>query len=432
MAEGRLERWLRPGYVFALLTALLVLAVLSTPEAPSGDTESHLTTYGTETWGARGVYDVLKALGVRVDRRLTPWKAPLDSAAVYVVLEPLTDPSARETAALLDAVRRGAGLIVVAENGPPLSDSLLVRRSPYQGGRMRAVTDSLFGRAWSDSSGLDPVHLAADSSGTERDTSRGVGARVLALSTEQGAHVFRRYLRGAPRSDSDTTRVLPSDTVTLLAARGRLGVRPVIMGRRLGLGRVLLIADPTFLSNAPMRRGDAAVLTLRLLEWVDPGRANPVVFDEYHQGYGHHAKLVRTVVDALVSHPAGRVVLQVVFGALLLLLAASVRPIAPRSRTIIERRSPLEHVGALSRAYARVGATRLAVRRLVRGLRRRHPLGATGALDDAGYLGLLKERAAGVAKDADLLLGAMREALPVGEFVRAGAAIDHIERTLTS
>ena len=114
------------------------------------------------------------------------------------------------------------------------------------------------------------------------------------------------------------------------------------------------------------------------------------------------------------------------------MLALSVRPIAPVRHETIERRSPLEHVGALSRAYAAVGATRLASRRLLRGLRRRHPLGATGTLDDDGYLALLRARAAGTAADAAFLRRAIREPLPAAEFARTGVAIDHIERTLTS
>ena len=108
------------------------------------------------------------------------------------------------------------------------------------------------------------------------------------------------------------------------------------------------------------------------------------------------------------------------------------RPIAPVPPVVIERRSPLEHVSALSRAYAAIGATRLAVRRLVRGLRRRHPLGAVGALDDDGYLALVRARAPGTTEDVTLLARAIRTPLPASEFVHAGAAIDHIERTLTS
>jgi hypothetical protein len=114
-----------------------------------------------------------------------------------------------------------------------------------------------------------------------------------------------------------------------------------------------------------------------------------------------------------------------------LLLVYGVRPIAPAPRRSIERRSPLEHVGALARAYEQMAATRLATKRLVRGLRRRHPLGATGALDDDGYLSLVSSRKAELASDVDILRASLARPLPANEWVAVGRAIDHIERTIT-
>jgi hypothetical protein len=115
---------------------------------------------------------------------------------------------------------------------------------------------------------------------------------------------------------------------------------------------------------------------------------------------------------------------------LVLLMAVGIRPIAPRARRAIERRSPFEHVGALSRAYEQVRATRLATRRLVRGVRRRHPLGTTAA-DDTQYLSLLAGRAPVVAGDVRVLQRAIEQPLSAGEWVAVGGAIEHIERTLS-
>ena len=435
MAEPRVDRWLRPRYVFPALILLLVFAVVFAPENGDQDSQTlRLTTYGSDAWGARGLYDVLGRLGLTVRQRLTPLRAPLDSGAVYAVLMPPLEPTARETGALMDAVRRGAGLIVFPEAGSALAESLGVERSDYYGASLRATDDTLYGAARLDRGGYG--FAAADTA--ERDTAARAGdsaqrGALAALMQDPGenARSFHFFLRPITRSDSDTTRVFPGGEVTLLSARRRY-VHPVAMGRPMGRGRVLMLADGNFLRNAVLRRGDGAVLATRLLEWVDPGLALPVEFDEWHQGYGEHAGMIGTVMRGLWSDALGRVVLQVALAALVLLFASAVRPIAPVPRTIIERRSPLEHVGALSRAYERVGATRLAARRLVRGLRRRHPLGATGALDDDQYLSLLRTRAAGVDADVELLRRAMRDPLPAGEFVRAGAAMDHIERTLTS
>ena len=220
--------------------------------------------------------------------------------------------------------------------------------------------------------------------------------------------------------------------MTLLEVRGRTRHVPAVMGRRIGSGRVLLLGDPDFLRNSILRGGDAAVLAVRLIEWVDPGHARPLVFDEYHHGYGNHADMVSTVMDALSGTAPGRALLMAAAAALVLLLALSVRPIAPVNVKVIERRSPLEHVGALSRVYERIGATRLAAHRLVRGLRRRHPLGATSTLDDDGYLAL-GVSACPAPRTKSYCCGARcASRSPAAEFVHAGAAIDHIERKMTS
>jgi len=427
MAERGLDRWLRPRYVFPALAALLVLGVLLTPQDDQDPRSRVMTTHSQSEWGVVTIYKTLNELHIPVSRRETPLRAPLDSDAVYFVLAPMINPSARESSALLDAVRRGAGLVVVAENGPPLSDSVGVGRSTVLKHPLHVVVDSLFGTAG---------HPAWD---PPPDTSnapvRNDRPSFLISPADQGARAFFRYVLGAPKSDSDSTRVFAPDTVTLLSARadGREeSEHTVIMGRQLGRGRIVMIADANFLRNGALAHAEGGVLTVRLLEWVSRGAPKPVVFDEYHQGYGSHDNLVGTIYRGLRGDPAGRALLQLALASLLLILALSVRPIAPVRAAIIERRSPLEHVGALSRAYAAVGATRLASRRLVRGLRRRHPLGATGALDDDGYLRLLRERAAGVAADAAFLHRAIHEPLPAAEFARAGLAIDHIERTLTS
>ena len=426
MAESAMDRWLRPRYVLAALAALLVLAVFVTPQDEQDAGSRSMTSYGDGEWGLLGFYRVLDRLRIPVARRLLPIRAPLDSDAVYVVLAPAIDPSARDASALLDAVKRGAGLVVVAENGAPLSDSLHVGRSKPRRLPLHAATDTLFTPARDSAKG-------SGASGTRGD-SASEGRSWFAHPGEQRASDFRQYVIGAPRSDSDTTRVFAPDTLTLLTARADSAgspTRPVVLGRRVGRGRIVVLSDANFLRNDALKHGDGAVLAVRLLEWVARGERMPVVFDEYHQGFGSHDRLTRTILLGLARDPAGRAALQGSLAALLLLLALAVRPIAPVRREIIERRSPLEHVGALSRAYAAIGATRLASRRLLRGLRRRHPLGATGALDDDGYLALLRDRAAGTAADAAFLRRAIREPLPAAEFARAGPAIDHIERTLT-
>jgi hypothetical protein len=134
--------------------------------------------------------------------------------------------------------------------------------------------------------------------------------------------------------------------------------------------------------------------------------------------------------EALFSTAWGRALLQLAAAGLLYLLVIGMRPIPPVSRARYERRSPLEHVGALSRAYEAIGATGLAVQRLVRGVRRRHPLGTSAPLSDTAYLALLRVRMPALGSDIDILTNALVNKPSAEQLVSAGAAIDHIERNL--
>jgi hypothetical protein len=87
-------------------------------------------------------------------------------------------------------------------------------------------------------------------------------------------------------------------------------------------------------------------------------------------------------------------------------------------------------VGALARAYEQVGATRLAVRRLVHGLRRRHATGTARALDDEAYLRSLVVRHPQLADDVNRTAAALHRNVPPADFLGVGQAIAHIDRTL--
>ncbi|MEJ7810563.1 MAG: DUF4350 domain-containing protein [Gemmatimonadaceae bacterium] len=403
--SARAERWLAPRTVFGALGALILLILLLSSEENLADDASSLTTYSYDGAGAHGLHDAARRLGWRVERREVPFAGTLDSTALYVLLAPPIQPTAGEVTALLDAVRRGAGLFFVPANGSPLSDSLRVRVANVT---PRAAVGPV-GRAT-----RRPRTVARDSA--RRDSARWRPTIIDGITV--GSRVA---LRKPP----------PPDTVTFLAAFG-FAEQPVTLGFTLGRGRVVALADPILVRNRVVRTRGAGPHVLRALGWASPAPGARMVFAEYHQGFGVHANLTRAVWTALRDTPAGRAALQVGIAALALLLALGPRPIPPVSRTRIERRSPLEHVGALARAYEQIGATRLATRRLIAGLRRRHPLGAARAGDDEQYLGALKSRYRQLAPDVDLLVAASARQLPPAEFARVARAIANIERTIQS
>jgi hypothetical protein len=230
-------------------------------------------------------------------------------------------------------------------------------------------------------------------------------------------------------------RPFPADTSAFVSVmtmhRLMPTIRPAVLGMPVGEGRIVVLADPGIVRNSLLSQQDLVILPQRLLEWTAPSVASPVIFDEYHHGLGNHGSALRAIRGALFSTPVGRAGVQLLFAGLVLLLALGARPIAARARMRLERRSPLEHVGALSRAYMQKGATRLAARRLVRGIRRRHGAAARSS-DDEAYLRRLAERHPALAPSVERLVKATKNSVSPRELTELADDIDMIERTLST
>jgi len=387
---------LPPRPVFAIIAALVVIALFLAPLAENTNAPG-LSSFGAGPGGARGLYETLDRLGFRVDRSLVPLRTELDPAAAWFVLAPEIQPTATEVHRLLEAVRTGAGLLVLPADRSRLADSLGMRRVPVvpvpaRAGRAAARRDSVaYGRgliAWV----LRPLESAPDSM----------------LRTSPGVRWF-----------------LSIDTHD--------GTEPVALGKRLGRGRIVAVANAGLFSNSVVRDGEPAVRIVRMIEWLlgPDGRDREIRFDEYHHGFGVHASPSRVARRALLATPLGRVTLQLAAAALVLLIAVAVRPIRPAPRIRIERRSPLEHVTALARAYREVRAVDRAASLLVRGLRRRHG-GLPSRPTDADWLRACAERHPALTQDVDIVLAGMgvREGPQAPAAITA--AIRHIERVISS
>ena len=392
MADG--GRWaITPRRVLIAFVTLIVIGLIVSPAA-GPDSGGLLTTYASDPGGARGFAETTRRLGWPNTRLLDRIGGPLDTAAIYAILRPAVSFTSSEVSAVLDAVRRGAGLLLVPRFGSAFMDSLGISVVPAPPlGVTREDTE-----AW-DSLGVVP------------------SARWPLLVLQVGEEG-------------------PDSVMTLLAVRGREierdSIYPVVVGIPHGRGRIVIMSHGALLSNGMLRDRRNAILPIRMLEWLAPGRRPTIVFTEYHQGHGQHASVMGTVRRELVNTPGGRAVLHLLAAAGLLLLAVGVRPIAPRARVHSERRSPLEHVGALAHAYSQVNATRTALRRLVRGLRRRHPIGMLRTASDEEYLSSLAARHPSVAGDVDVLVKLIQDRPTPDRFEAGGAAIAQIERTLST
>ena len=150
---------------------------------------------------------------------------------------------------------------------------------------------------------------------------------------------------------------------------------PVASGFPWAKGRVAVVSTSAIFANDAVRvcEWGADVAVARILEYVRPDAPSrvPLVFDEFHHGFGMHGGSLTAVSRYLARTASGHFLVQALVAGLLLLLALAPRPLPPRDPVVIARRSPLDHADALGHAYADVAATRTAAQHLVSGVRRR-------------------------------------------------------------
>jgi hypothetical protein len=408
---SRLAASLRPRVILPVLAVVLLIAVLWTPNPVAVDTR--LTTYSTSPGAAAGIYEVATRLGWNTKRRRSKFTSPLDTTAVYAALGGTVALTPSETHVLLDAVRHGAGLVYV------LGDTGVVE---------------------------DSIHMARSDSGfAETPTPETIAA---ACAPDQISNTLAWFRDGVHFYRVIDHRNLPID-VTEFIAVDRPGMSgpdaahwSAAVGVPFGRGRLVTLSDPDLMRNDVVRvcKWDVGRRVVEALDWVSAGRRPTLIFDEYHQGYGTHPSMLSTIQQFLLGTTIGRGIAQGLAAALVLMLALGARPIPPRDVPRIERRSPLEHVDALALAYERIGASRLAARRLAAGLRRRHGRGAwsgrsagSGPSDaDERFLGTVAAGHPEVAADAARILAAEQHIVSPAELLAVADAVDHIDQVFPS
>ena len=329
--------------------------------------------------GAGGLYRTLARLGFPVQSGRDRLSGHLSPNATYVVLAPAIPLTAEETSSILAAVRGGATLVFTPGRG--------------------ALTDS-----------LQFIADYASSLHTIRDT------RVIGGPVPRIASPYTPVPLNESVAIDDSAVAVRSTAFMWYASEDSTArdVDAIVLGRTFGRGHAIAIAPALVLTNQLLRTGPPAIAIVRALEWANGDLRRPIIFDEYHHGAGIHADPFGTVVYALTSTAPGRAALMALVAALILLVSAAWRPLAPVHVSTVQRRSPLEHVQALARAYLQTGADKLGAERLVRGLRRRHALGLPRGVGDRVYLEAVRSRVPHTAADVSLVIAALERADSAG------------------
>ncbi len=404
----------RPKIALPIVGALIVLMAINVPQPNVGRSgDPRLTTFSSAPMGARMFYEMAQRLGWRVEQRKTP-DVTADTNAIVAVLDPVVPLRGPEVHALLQHARDGGALLVMLGDGSALlADSL---KLAVGDGRVRVK------------------HRDGVKEGCAPGKRGLINSRLL-YTLWPGDQVTLATIASRGPPPAATTRFVEMDTMPR-TDHGR--PRHAAIGFPYGRGRIVVGADPDLLRNDAVRicMYGLDVAAIQMLEYLD-NAGDPhgrIVFDEYHQGFGEQQGTMSTVAAYLVGTSSGRLLMQMLAAGLVLLLAVAPRLIPPQDPERIERRSPLEHVDALGRAYAQVGATRSATARLVRGVRRRLAGGAArAALDpsDDAFLDRARRDAPQLAESVALIRRALQSGVTRREFASVGAALEQLELSLT-
>ncbi len=396
----------------AVLLFFIVLALFTPQQTLSRDWRA--SSLSAEPRGARIAYELADRLGWTSTRTYSDSIMP-DERTIAVVLDPVLSFRAKEAHALLEGVRRG-GALLYAMGDETLNDSLRVHPGPP---------------------GYEIIPETPEPTREACTVPNPFSERVI--TSFQGRSLFLRAVEDSGRISApvDTlvrVRIDPAERDSLTPS-----VRPAVIGFNLGRGQLIVVGDVDLFRNENLRicAWDAAVQVVRMFEYLrgpaGPSARTTLVFDEYHQGNGVRPGTTRAITRYLRNTSSGKALAQLGVAGIVLLLALGPRALAPRDPERIERRSPLEHVDALARAYWQVHATRTATRRLLRGVRRRteHRFGgARRELTDEDFLAWVHERLPGRRDDTTLVKSALEVRMLRKDLTRVGEALRRIEHDL--
>jgi hypothetical protein len=418
--------WARPRIVLSLLTIGVIVAALMTRTAVNGRSgDQRLTTTSAEPMGAKLLYELVGRMGYSA-KRINTKIMPADSLAIVAVLDPVVELDGADVHRLMNHVRAGGALLTVLGRGTRvLSDSL-------------NVTIDVSGSGVRTEASLRPcARVKGDTSsviGFVNDVPLGMPSNGLWIGLPT---LYALKIPDSLRTNMRSFVQVDSPAISSARRREATPSLPSVVGIPYGRGHVVIASDPDTYRNDALRECryglDAALVdAMEYLSYADGANRRTMYFDEYHQ----RRSVVRSddlVAQYLTRQPTGRMVLQCSIAAFVLLLGAMPRVLRPREDRMLERRSPLEHVDALARAYVAVGATRTGVQRLVRGLQRQLSgrTRNTSLRNDEEFLARLAETKPALKSDIDSIRHALNNRVSASQFLEVGHALQRVRTAIS-
>jgi len=272
------------------------------------------TTYSAAGGGYKVLYLWMQAMGVPVKRWEISFSDLGPEASVLLIADPEIGPGTGELKALKDWVLKGGTLILAIRPPNVFLEHFGLELAVADHDKNRDQT------AW-----FQPGYYTRSVRAIE-------GRRHPGLKSDRPEVIFHiRYRRG--------------------------GLLAVIQE---GKGRVIALADPSLFCNESLKKGDHARLALNLLRnhYIE----GPLLFDEYHHGYGRATSVLGHLGRSRALEP----LVQVMF-LLLILWAAQGRRFGP-PRPLIEKkqRSSMQYVKAMAQLFERYRVRGLALESNIR------------------------------------------------------------------
>ena len=351
--------------VLVLFAAFVLLEfIVGTRTAPPSPDRDHSSSNANH-WGLLGLQETLARLGRKTEQSGAPFRAEfLRPGDTLLVLDPQLAPQAQEYAALWEAVRQGATL-VLAVNGET-RDLPLKLAGSAEAARWhpRAATDltlAYLGLSLRASGAAGRLEVPATRQG-------GVLTGVQAVEVPSAGRLVSGVDREALTEEAAKVQAPLPERVAGLSPPEPLLQDPagkVLVRFSLGQGTVYALSEVELFSNERLDQADNAVLAVNLATAAaQPGR---VIFDEYHHGELRATELPGDLRYGALAGAEGLALL-----ALVVFLSGYFwrlgRPAPPGEPP---RRSALEYVRAIATLYREAGAGGLAVSLAAGDFRRR-------------------------------------------------------------